>query len=57
MRDVDTYRAPELVDRGSLERLTKDSEVGTKPEGEDTTVVWGTPPPVTQDDGTEKPVV
>lgn len=57
MRNVDSYRTPEVIDRGSLERLTKDSTVGEKPEAEETTVVWGTPPRTIESDGTDDPKI
>jgi hypothetical protein len=57
MQNVDNYRTPQVIDRGSLEKLTKDSPVGEKPEAAETTVVWGTPPPVFESDDTDKPAI
>jgi len=57
MRNVDEYRTPEIVDQGSVEELTKDCDNGFKPEASITTVVWGTPPAVIEDDSTDEPVI
>ena len=39
----ESYKKPQVFERGKLTRVTKDSVCGDVPEAENETVLWGTP--------------